>query len=179
VAGEAACDAAASGPHAPLPEGEVSAERDRVFSFLNADADGPRPVRAKNRIREIMWDLGFVKSEEKMSRALDRLREVRAEIVPRMRLQSASRAWNTGWMDALDVHSMLDACEATLRSGMLRKESRGPFYRKDYPYVDNENWLCKMIVSREGGQWSSRTEAYELTRLKPENLREHYFDADY
>jgi succinate dehydrogenase / fumarate reductase, flavoprotein subunit len=179
VAGEAAAEDALASEHRRASKQAIEAEEARVFGFLRADAQGPRPIQAKLRIREIMWELGYVKNQEKMQAALDALQEVRDSTVPRLRLQSASRSWNTGWIDALDACSMLDACEATIRSGLNRKESRGPFYREDYPYVDNENWLCRNIVARVDGSWSSRTQAIEVPYVSPEKKREHFFEADY
>ncbi|OGA46120.1 MAG: hypothetical protein A3G25_14120 [Betaproteobacteria bacterium RIFCSPLOWO2_12_FULL_63_13] len=126
-----------------------------------------------------MWDLGYVKNERNMQAALAALQAVREETVPRLRLQSTTRNWNTGWMDALDACAMLDACEATVRSGLNRKESRGPFYREDYPYVDNENWMCRNIVKRMNGEWQSRTQPIQAPYLPPEKSREPFFEADY
>ena len=96
-----------------------------------------------------------------------------------MRVPSTSRRWNTGWLDALDVVAMLDACEATARSALLRKESRGPFYREDYPFVDNEHWVAKIILTRAGDDWASRIEPIAMPYLKPEKSREPFFEADY
>ena len=126
-----------------------------------------------------MWKLGYVKSEAKLRGALAELEAARDAMLPRLRLERRSRSWNSGWMDALDACSMLDACEATVRSGLLRKESRGPFYREDYPFVDNEQWLCKVIVSREEDTWRSRYEPYALPYLEPEREREPFFEVDY
>jgi succinate dehydrogenase/fumarate reductase flavoprotein subunit len=179
VAGEAAADAAAAERRTPLTAEAAAAEEKRVFGFLRASREGVRPIEAKLRIRAIMWELGYVKNEQKFNVALEALQTVRREMVPRLRLQSTSLSWNTGWMDALDVCSMLDACEATVRSGMNRKESRGPFYREDYPYVDNEHWMCRNIISRVNGEWRTRTQPISATRLKPEKSREPFFEADY
>ncbi len=179
VAGAAAAEAGRGRPGPPLPEHAVAAEERRVGGFLRSGGPGPRPVEVKRRVREIMWELGYVKSETKLGKALAALESLRDQDVPRLRLESTSLNWNTGWLDALDACSMLDACEATVRSGLLRKESRGPFYREDYPFVDNENWLCKVIVSRRGGEWRSRTEPYALPYLAPEKAREPFFEADY
>jgi succinate dehydrogenase/fumarate reductase flavoprotein subunit len=74
---------------------------------------------------------------------------------------------------------MLDACEATLRSAAIRKESRGPFYRDDYPFVDNEHWLAKTIVRRGDSGWTSRVEPIPTPHLPPDRLREPFFEADY
>ncbi len=178
VAGEAAADAAAGSPM-PRAEKAAAAEEARVLGFLRAGRDGVRPIRAKLRIREIMWELGYVKNEKKLNAALDALQEVRRDMVPRLSLPSTSRRWNTAWMEAIDVCSMLDACEATVRSGLNRKESRGPFYREDYPYVDNENWMCRNVISRVNGEWRSRTQPIPAPYLKPEKSREPFFETDY
>jgi succinate dehydrogenase/fumarate reductase flavoprotein subunit len=74
---------------------------------------------------------------------------------------------------------MLDACEATIRSGLNRKESRGPFYREDYPYVDNEEWLCRNVLSRVNGEWRARRQPIPVPHLSPEKKREPFFEADY
>ncbi|MCC6473571.1 MAG: FAD-binding protein [Burkholderiales bacterium] len=179
VAGEAAAEDALRRALPRLPQQALEAEAARVFGFLQADAAGPRPMQAKLRVRQIMWDLGYIKNEKNMQAALAALQEVREQSVPRLRLQSASRVWNTGWLDALDTCSMLDACEATVRSGLNRKESRGPFYREDYPYVDNEHWLCRNIVARVDGEWRSRQQKIEVPHLPPEKNREPFFEADY
>ena len=179
VAGIAAAEAALASSDRPSPREAIAAEEARVFGFLNDGGEGPRPIEVKTRIRAIMWDLGYVKNEEKLRAALDALEALREDEASRMRLESVSRNWNSGWIDALDVCSMLDACEATVRSGLERKESRGPFYRDDYPVVDNENWLRKVILTRVDGQWRTRTEPYELPYLQPEKAREPFFETDY
>ncbi len=179
VAGEAAAEAASRSAKPVVPQQALTAEQRRVFGFLNVDGAGVRPMAAKLRIREIMWELGYVKNEKKLNAALDGIRAVREQMVPKFRLQSTSRAWNSGWMDALDACSMIDASEAMVRSALLRKESRGPFYREDYPYVDNENWLRKIVLTRDGGEWKSRFEPYSLPHLKPEKSREPFFESDF
>jgi succinate dehydrogenase flavoprotein subunit len=179
VAGEAAAETALNGKRTPLSEQAVGVEERRVFGFLRSGPDGVRPIVAKRRIREIMWQLGYVKNEGKLQQAFAAIVATREEMVPRLSLESASRNWNTAWMDALDVCSMLDACEATIRSALNRKESRGPFYREDYPYVDNGNWLCRNIVRRVNGAWRSRVEPIPVPHLKPEKSREPFFEADY
>ena len=179
VAGEAAAESAQTNGRKALPQQALAAEEQRVFGFLRTGPNGPRPIQAKLRVRQIMWELGYIKNERNMQAALGRLQEVREDMVPHLSLQSTSRNWNTGWMDALDTCSMLDACEAMVRSGLNRKESRGPFYREDYPYVDNENWLCRNVLKRVDGEWQSRVQPIPTPYLTPEKAREPFFEADY
>jgi succinate dehydrogenase / fumarate reductase flavoprotein subunit len=179
VAGIAAAEEALGGPRPTLEPEQVDAEQRRISGFLRTHGDGPFPIQVKRRIRDIMWELGYVKNETKLRTALDRLRELGEREVPRMRVQSTSRRWNTGCIDALDVVAMLEACEATVTSALLRTESRGPFYREDYPVVDNEHWIAKVVLRRDGARWVSRIEPIPTPYLAPEKLREPFFEADY
>jgi succinate dehydrogenase/fumarate reductase flavoprotein subunit len=178
VAGIAAAEEARTTQAPREPADAIAAEEHRVLGFLKTAPDGPYPIQIKRAIRDVMWELGYVKNEKNLGTALDKLLRLKDE-VPRLRLQSTSRRWNTGWLDALDVQSMLDACEATLRSAAIRKESRGPFYREDYPFVDNEHWLAKVIVRRGESGWTTRVEPIPTPHLPPDRLREPFFEADY
>ena len=120
-----------------------------------------------------------MKNLKKMRTALDELARVREELVPRMGLESLSRNWNYGWVDALDVEDMLDISEVTIHCAMERQESRGPFFREDYPYMDNKNWLKHTVVSRSDGQISIGHAPVELKYIRPETDREDFLSADY
>lgn len=178
IAGVAAAEEAASGSEPAAPTAALAAEESRLLGFLRAGEDGPRPIALKLKIRDILWRLGYVKIARKLDVALTELEALREDL-PRLRLESASRRWNTGWGDALDAVSMLDACEATVRSAQLRKESRGPFYREDYPFVDNENWLCRLVLRRVGDAWEHSIQPIATPYLPPENPREPFFETDY
>lgn len=190
VAGEEAARRAGSMSLPPLPDGQIRSEVDRLEALLAPrPEDGYYPVQLKTMIRQVMWEkMGYVKDEASMTAALGAFRQLRETMAPRMGLRSTSRRWNTGWIDAIDVYAMLDACEATARSGLYRKESRGPFYRRDYPYVDNDNWLVKIIQRWDPARGAGpadddgvrfRTEPYATPVLKPPAGKQPFFEADY
>ncbi|MCA1818476.1 MAG: fumarate reductase/succinate dehydrogenase flavoprotein subunit [Halobacteriales archaeon] len=58
--------------------------------------------------------------------------------------------FNPGWHLAIDLHNMLVSCEATVRSAILRRESRGGHTRGDYPETDKGAWSKQNIVCRKG-----------------------------
>ena len=142
---------------------------------------GTTPTKLKMRIRDIMYEkMGFVKTKEGMESALQEIRQIREEDVPRMGLKDTTRIQNYGWLDGLDVFNLLDASELTILSALNRKESRGPFYRTDCPYTDNANWLVKNILSDDGsGAVQYRIEPYKLPYIQPEFEREDYFKVDW
>ena len=142
----------------------------------------PDPKHAPMRVRDAIWDAmgdayGIIKSGDGMSRGLDRLAAIRAQRIPAMAPASRSRRYNTGWLDALDVTNLLDVCEVTLHAALRREESRGSFYRTDFPDVDNARWLCKNIVARDGETLRFRTERYPRGPLAPDFDKAPYFSV--
>ena len=72
---------------------------------------------------------------------------------------------------AEDMHGVLSCHEAEamvlsakmhFTAARMRKESRGWFYRTDFPETDNENWLKWIIVKNENGEMTTRTEDVPL-----------------
>lgn len=163
-----------------FPAATVDAEARRVTGLLRTKPqNGIAPIVVKSQIREMMYEkMGFIKTKEAMENALAEVLRIRGDVAPRMGLTNLSKNENFGWLDALDVYNMLDTCEATIRSALNRKESRGPFYRTDFPETDNENWLVKNIVRKApNGTFEFRTEPYRLPYYKPEFKREKYLDV--
>jgi succinate dehydrogenase / fumarate reductase flavoprotein subunit len=148
----------------------IDEERDRVLGFLGTVGrpNGVRPQAVKNQIRDVMWQkFDYEKTADKMRSGLDDLAEIRAVVAPAMALPSATHRFNYDWVDALDVWSMLDAAVLTIQASLLREESRGPFFRADFPEQDNERWLKYIIARREDGGIQFRYEAPVYEEAEP------------
>jgi succinate dehydrogenase/fumarate reductase flavoprotein subunit len=96
-----------------------------------------------------------------------------------MGLTSDTKNWNYELIDALDVFDMLDVDEITIKSSLARKESRGPFYREDYPRIDNINFLKYSIIRREDGDDVISFEPIKFKSVKAPQGIVDYFEADY
>ena len=46
------------------------------------------------------------------------------------------------------VKSSLIACEAIIRSALMRQESRGAHYRSDFPKLDDERWKINIYCRK-------------------------------
>ncbi|OQA15707.1 MAG: succinate dehydrogenase flavoprotein subunit [Firmicutes bacterium ADurb.Bin356] len=58
-----------------------------------------------------------------------------------------------------EVRSMITGGEIMLRTAILRRESRGWFFREDYPHRDDKNWLKWIVVKQgEDGEMQLATE---------------------
>ena len=76
-------------------------------------------------------------------------------------------------------HKVLSA-EMKLRAGLARRESRGNHYRSDYPYRDDSNYLCYIIVRKGGSggmevQKAPVPQAWQGDRDIPYQERYHYY----
>lgn len=175
---ERACRAKA----VPLTDAEVDREAARVLGFLRSEPrDGVQPAALKREIRQVMWDhMGYVKSEAGMRAGLEKIERLRREKFPRLRLATTSTRWNRAWIDALDADDMLTVAEITIRSSLHRKESRGPFYREDYPVTDHEHWLRHTILRRDArGEPVITSAPVNLKWVTPPAKQEDFFKTDY
>ena len=54
-----------------------------------------------------------------------------------------------------------------LQSSLERKESRGPFFRRDFPETDNANWLTANVLKKTGNGFRFEQRPYELPFFTP------------
>jgi succinate dehydrogenase/fumarate reductase flavoprotein subunit len=154
---------------------------DRLNAHLQAQPAQPlAPSAVKREIRELMGrEMDYQKSGEKIQRAIDGLRRIRSEMLPRVAIASKDRTANYELMDALDLPDMLDVAELICVSAMNRKESRAAFYRLDYPTVDNKNWLKNIHLSGKVEDVQVRLVDVNPKYVKPEHETADFLDSEY
>ena len=168
-------------PLGKLDDGQIRTEKRRIAGLLRIiPADGPSPAQVKKQIRTVMWEkMNYIKNAERMQEALDRIIRIRRDVAPTMRLESETTRFNYQWLEATEVFDMLDACELVIRFSMHRKESRGCFYREDFPITDNEDWLRHVVGARNNGKLRLHEESVDLPYVQPLESRASFFDVDY
>jgi succinate dehydrogenase / fumarate reductase flavoprotein subunit len=164
-----------AGEHAALHSGRLNLQmRDKdVIRAANDDLssmirDGGEMARPLQRaVRNTMWECcGVVRSEERLEMGVVRLGELREAAA-----QVDVRPSSEGWQDlavAYDLRGALYAAEATVRSALERRESRGAHQRYDYPDVDpaqEVNYRVRLIAG-DGMEVSST-----LVAQIPDDLR--------
>ena len=64
-------------------------------------------------------------------------------------VQTKEIEYNPEWISAIQLENMLMVFEMVVRASLLRKESRGAMYRRDYMKTDNKNWLKNIVIRQE------------------------------
>jgi succinate dehydrogenase/fumarate reductase flavoprotein subunit len=154
---------------ASLMDDEIDREAMRLDQLRISSAGGLSPLKVKETVRDVMWDkAGVEKSAAGLKTALDDFERLRVELLPGMRLSNQAKTANYEWLDAIDAVNMIDACELIIHSSLERKESRGPFFRTDFPATDNGQWLAANVLRKAGNGFRFEKRAYETPFFQPD-----------
>lgn len=129
---------------ARIASDEIAAITDEITAPMKLKT-GFDPNWARDMLMGIMtpyWVL-MLKNEANLNAALTQVLSMKNDVVPKL-LAATSH-------DLRLVHEMkhkVQSAEMKLRASLARKETRGLSYRSDYPYRDDENFLCYMLVQK-------------------------------
>jgi len=148
---------------------ELDAERRRLERLRNSSGRRITPIKLKEMLRGIMWNkVGVEKDAAGLQSAIEDIEQIRLDLLPDMAIANPTPTANFEWLDAIDVVNMVEACELIARSSLQRKESRGPFFRRDFPATDNINWLVANVVSKSGNGLRFDQRPYALPFFRPD-----------
>lgn len=171
-----------AGTHELMKVGEPAKTLEkRLNDHLDAASSNPvAPSAIKREVRELMGrEMDYMKSEEKILRAIDGLRHIRKNLLSRIHIPSKNRLANYDLMDALDLPDMLDVAELISVAALNRKESRAAFYRTDYPVVDNRSWLKNIYLSGTMDDVNVRLGDVNLKYVRPADETADFLDSEY
>ena len=153
-----------------IPQRSIGAEEKRLEELLGGrDSGDLSPAVAKQALRQIMWEkVGVEKDETSLSAALDAIDRLRIELLPRIAIRQKGRVANYEWLDAIDLANMIEACELIIHSSIERRESRGPFMRRDFPSTDNMHWLAANVMVKTDNGFRFEQRPYELPFFQPD-----------
>ncbi|MDQ3909494.1 MAG: FAD-binding protein, partial [Thermoproteota archaeon] len=94
------------------------------------------PTRFRNEIQELMkQSAGIIREETRLQNGLKRILELKNEFYSKDNIIEVSKIDDNNSENVvitLQVKSSLVACEAIIRSALMRQESRGAHYRSDF-----------------------------------------------
>jgi succinate dehydrogenase / fumarate reductase flavoprotein subunit len=152
VAGVKAAEWAASHSVPELDRTKVEAEEKRIWNdLLNRDG-GEDVARIAEDLRIAMdSNVGVFRTEQGLTEALRQVKAIQARY-KNISIIDKSSVFNIELTRTLEVGFMLDLAEIITMGALLRKESRGAHYRKDFPNRDDTNFLKHSVArfTRDG-----------------------------
>jgi fumarate reductase (CoM/CoB) subunit A len=166
IAGENAAALAKSLSEAPsLSRSEVDETYRETYAPLDRKS-GWNLIEMRKTLQKLMWDkVGIFRTGEALKEALDEIVKMRRR-VSTIATQNKSVCYNKEWIESLEIPNMLLTAEMIIRAALMRKESRGAHYRKDFSKSDDRSWLVNIHVAKDGEGMKLWTEPIVITKLK-------------
>ena len=151
IAGVSASQAAKS-TELKTNDGQVKEEASRIESLIKKGSI--KPQEFKNRIKKLMWEkVAIVREEKTLNDALKELLDMQKDLE---NLDVSDKTqYNTDLVTALEVINMVDICILSVKSAILRRESRGAHYRSDFPET-NDEWKRSIVMNKEKIEFEAR-----------------------
>jgi succinate dehydrogenase / fumarate reductase, flavoprotein subunit len=109
------------------------------------------PIKFRDEIQELMKNNGgIIREEIKLQNGLKRILELKKEFYSEDNILKEFNIDDGNIVLTSEVKSSLVACEAIIRSSLMRQESRGAHYRSDFPKLDDEKWKVNIYCRKEG-----------------------------
>ena len=103
----------------------------------------------RNELGEIMFKhFGVFKNEKEMQEGYVKLKNLIERAHKNLGVEDKSKVFNLQLQSTLEFFNLLDIADVLAYTSLERKESRGSFYRDDYPKRDDENYLYHSIVTK-------------------------------
>ncbi|HOQ18725.1 thiol-driven fumarate reductase flavoprotein subunit [Methanothermobacter defluvii] len=122
----------------------VEEEEYRIKSMVAEGSHSPSEIR--DRLHEAMWNgVAIVRSRESLESARAVIQDL-TTMMGDLNVPETS-GFNTYLIEALELENMLVTSSMVVESALIREESRGSHYRKDFPETRPE-WLKSIVLNR-------------------------------
>ena len=151
IAGESASEACRNAELKTNDE-MVEEEASRIEGLIKKGSI--KPMEFKNNIKKLMWKkVAIVRDEKTLNEALKELQEMQDNLKD---LDVAGKSqYNTDLVTALEVINMVEICILSVKSAILRRESRGAHFRSDFPETKDE-WKKSIVLSKNKIEFEAR-----------------------
>jgi succinate dehydrogenase/fumarate reductase flavoprotein subunit len=146
IAGNQAASEAKKQNRINIPESEISSEIKRLREMTSSQGEEILE-ELEVKLRRTMWEkVGILRDREGLETALGEILTLREQT----RTIPASGAKEL--IRAVKLANMLTVSEMVCRAALLRAETRGAHYRRDFPEEDNEHWLKSIEILKQNGE---------------------------
>jgi len=135
-----------------IDQEQVDNEIKRLNSLIKNKAVNPQKII--DRLRKAMWNnVSIVKNKDGLEKTLNIVNELRRVDWLKVGTNSPKNI-----LKIIELDFMLDVSSYVIRASLERKESRGTFYRDDYPKINNCDFSRIFCLTQECGETKLRKE---------------------
>ncbi len=133
-----------------------------------SDEGSEKPFAVLEELRKTMDEyVGIFRTRAELETGLQRVLAIK-EKYKRVRLTSAALHMNYELIGALELESMIEVAHATALGALLREESRGAHYRRDFTKRNDQDWLKHTLATKgPDGELSISYRPPVITRYQP------------
>ncbi|MBD3166520.1 succinate dehydrogenase flavoprotein subunit [bacterium] len=137
-------------PELPAEYEEAAKEEvDRIFSSSGDEKVG----KIREELQQTMMDdCGVFRTKEQLEKQRERVHEFE-ERFKNITIDDKSQRFNTDLLEAIELSHLLEFSGAIVEGALLREESRGGHFRKDFPKRNDDKFLRHTLARRENGAW--------------------------
>lgn len=169
-AGENAAKYAQKNPTLPIDKKQINREIKRAKGFLKKRG-GVRPVEIKNKLTSLLWDkVGIFRTGKEIQEAITEIERIKEKDLPQLCVMDNKTRYNREWIETLEIENLVTVAEMVAKAALIREESRGAHYRRDFPKTDNQNWFANIVIQHEDGKIMFQRAPVIATLMKPEGL---------
>ena len=138
------------------------------------------PINFRNDIQELMkQNAGIIREETKLQNGLKRILELKNEFYSKDNIIEVFKIDDNNSENIVitwQVKSSLVACEAIIRSALMRQESRGAHFRSDFPKLDDERFKVNIYCRKKGKRVSAASAEMALFKQNVKEIKEPLSD---
>ena len=151
-------------------EAAVSRKKEEMEKKIRrlSDEGRERPFAVLEELRKTMDEyVGIFRTRNELETGLQKVLAVK-DRYKGVRLTSSALHMNYELIGALELESMIDVAHATTLGALLREESRGAHFRRDFTKRNDEDWLKHTLAAKgPDGELSISYRPPVITRYQP------------
>ncbi|MFL6331550.1 MAG: FAD-binding protein [Nitrososphaeraceae archaeon] len=133
------------------------------------------PIKFRNDIQELMkQNAGIIREETRLQNGLKRILELKNGFYSKDNIMEVLKIDDNNSENIVitwQVKSSLVACEAIIRSALMRQESRGAHYRSDFPKLDDERFKVNIYCRKKGKRVSAASSEMILFKRNVKEIK--------
>lgn len=166
ISGEIAPNYVKNVEHAQINMKQVEEILEKINKPL-IRSEGISPNDLQKKMHEVSGKaLGLIKHNSLLEEAVKNLNLLLEDDIERLCVTSTkSRQLNYEWLRSIELRNMLTCLFLSASASLIRKESRGEFYHKDYSFTDHDNWLKIIVMKCIDGDLDVKFEKPIVTKI--------------